>query len=123
MKPRLSMAAAIVLVTAAVTLAACGSSTAASFQGTWEGRGIVPQNSAEAKVFIVVKNTGTAEAKPACSVSLSPAGGAYTGRDTLLPDSPLPPGQEGHYSATITVTNNGADHVTKEHSTIACRKA
>jgi hypothetical protein len=70
------------------------------------------------RLTFTVKNTGTTESNPACSISMSNEAGTYNGSDYVTWETPLAPGDTKYFEGLIVITNEGASYATK--SNVSC---
>ena len=70
------------------------------------------------RLTFTIKNTGTVEFTPACSVTLENATGTYRGYDYITWNTPLAPGDTKYFEGLIIITNEGAAYATK--SNVSC---
>ena len=97
-----------------------GSDSSSSSSGTTKTRNypasierISVVNPASVRVIFTVKNDGTVEVKPSCTIKVSDESSTYTGFDIFNFDQALSPGQQKNGAGVITVTKQGAAFVTK----------
>jgi hypothetical protein len=70
-------------------------------------------NPASLRVWITVRNTGTAAGTPSCTVSVRDSSYTYSGWDVWSYRKPIQPRHMTYGSGPITVTNQGAAYVTQ----------
>jgi hypothetical protein len=108
----------ILIVVIVVVLIAVNGGTNVSYRASISN--MQPTNAAEVTVSVQVTNTGSDSGTPACTVNVRSPGGAYTGEGVLTAHQPLPKGGQTTLQGTITVTNQGARHVTPAASSLNC---
>lgn len=70
------------------------------------------------RLTFTVKNTGTVEFTPACSVTVENPAGTYRGYDYITWNTPLAPGDTKYFEGLIVITNEGAAYAT--HADVIC---
>lgn len=70
------------------------------------------------RLTFTIKNTGTVEFTPACSVTLENPTGTYRGYDYITWNTPLAPGDTKYFEGLIVITNEGAAYAT--HADVSC---
>ncbi len=108
----------ILIVVIVVVLIAVNGGTNVSYRASIAS--MQPTNAAEVNVSVQVTNTGSDSGTPACTVNVRSPGGAYTGEGVVTAHQPLPKGGQTTLQGTITVTNQGARHVTPAASSLNC---
>lgn len=90
-------------------------STLPAVKPEWEETvtNIVPLNPATVKMFFRVENIGKASGTPKCTLDVRDPGYNYTGFTFINAKDPIKPGKYANFTATITVTNEGATYVTR----------
>lgn len=70
------------------------------------------------RLTFTIKNTGTVEFTPACSVTVENPAGTYRGYDYITWNTPLAPGDTKYFEGLIVITNEGAAYAT--HAEVSC---
>lgn len=68
---------------------------------------------ADLGVTVQVTNTGTKPGAPTCTVEAQDPSYTYTGIDTVTLNIPVQPGHTVTYVDIVTITRQGAQHVTQ----------
>ncbi len=70
------------------------------------------------RLTFTVKNTGSTESNPACSITIRNEAGTYSGYDYVTWNTPLAPGDTKYFEGLVIITNEGAAYATK--SNVSC---
>jgi len=71
------------------------------------------------KVWVTTKNVGQAAAVPDCAVSLNSPNGSFSGYEIFTIDK-LAPGHQQTWNGLVTITDQGAQYVTRADSRVTC---
>ena len=71
------------------------------------------------KVWVTTKNVGQAAAVPDCAVSLNSPNGSFSGYEIFTIDK-LAPGHQRTGNGLVTITDQGAQYVTRADSRVTC---
>jgi hypothetical protein len=68
-------------------------------------------------IAVKIRNISSVAGSPRCSVSASNASGTYKGYDYFSDLGSIEPSKEGIFAARLTITNEGAQYITKANAT------
>jgi hypothetical protein len=71
------------------------------------------------KVWVTTKNVGQAAARPDCSISLHSSYSDDFGYETFTIKR-IAPGHEQTWNAVVSISNQGASHITRAYSKVTC---
>lgn len=116
---RVKIGAILIVIAFFAFFATHGSkSSAATFTGTVNSVKVI--NPATVNVVFSITNTSKVAGIPNCNINVSDSGGAYTGFDSPIYNTPLDAGKSLTNNINMVVTKQGAQYITT--GTVTCSK-